>query len=265
MTEDEAGKTRPPDEISGNGPERLLVHRIVRYAPSRLRDEWINIGVLLFDPQTGERRLRLIEEEEEYNRVRRLHPQADESLLRALRDHLESRFAAAAPSDGGAAPAGNGGNHSTYLATNGDHPRDWFRILESGTKRSATRCGWQIPRPRKRTIWIWNWPGCTTTAWRCRKGEDARVCLEAAPACEVTAPMFSTTPKSGTVWKNPCAPRSLRFPAIPCASPTATGGTAREALYTRCRSRARPRKPKPWHTPRNASRRTANSHGSLRR
>jgi hypothetical protein len=53
MTEDEAGKTRPPDEISGNGPERLLVHRIVRYAPSLLRDEWINIGVLLFDPKRG--------------------------------------------------------------------------------------------------------------------------------------------------------------------------------------------------------------------
>jgi hypothetical protein len=51
MTEDEAGKTRPPDGISGNGPERMLVHRIVRYAPSPLRDEWINIGVLLFDPK----------------------------------------------------------------------------------------------------------------------------------------------------------------------------------------------------------------------
>jgi hypothetical protein len=127
MTEDEAGQTRPPEGSSGNGPERMLVHRIVRYAPSPLRDEWINIGVLLLDPKTGERRLRLIEEEEEYNRVRRLHPQADESLLRALRDHLESRFAAAAPSDGGAAPAGNRG---TYFATNGDHPRDWFRILE---------------------------------------------------------------------------------------------------------------------------------------
>jgi len=108
----------------------MLVHRIVRYAPSPLRDEWINIGVLLFDAKTGERRLRLIEEEEEFNRVRRLHPQADESLLRALRDDLESRFAAAAPGDGGTAPAGNEGGHSTYFANNGDHPRDWFRILE---------------------------------------------------------------------------------------------------------------------------------------
>src|SRR4029077_17725591 len=37
-------------------------------------------------------RLRLIEEQDEYNRVRRLHPQADEALLRALRDDLEDRF-----------------------------------------------------------------------------------------------------------------------------------------------------------------------------
>ena len=36
--------------------------------------------------------MRLIEEPEEYARVRRLHPQVDESLLRALRDDLEDRF-----------------------------------------------------------------------------------------------------------------------------------------------------------------------------
>src|SRR5580700_12043517 len=96
--------------------ERTCAYRILRYTPNLVRDEWVNIGVLVYDPRSGERRLRLIEEQEEYNRVRRLHPDADESLLRALRDHLESRFAAAAPSDGGAAPAGNGGNHSTYLA-----------------------------------------------------------------------------------------------------------------------------------------------------
>jgi hypothetical protein len=43
------------------------------------------IDVLIFDPKTGERRLRLIEEQDEYNRIRRLHPQADEMLLRAPR------------------------------------------------------------------------------------------------------------------------------------------------------------------------------------
>src|SRR5229473_1288908 len=72
--------------------ERACAYRILRYTPNLVRDEWVNIGVLLFDPGTGERRLRLIEEQEEYNRVRRLHPQADETLLRALRDDLEDRF-----------------------------------------------------------------------------------------------------------------------------------------------------------------------------
>src|SRR6266852_1892921 len=72
--------------------ERACAYRILRYTPNLVRDEWVNIGVLLFDPGTGERRLRLIEEQDEYNRVRRLHPQADENLLRALRDDLEDRF-----------------------------------------------------------------------------------------------------------------------------------------------------------------------------
>src|SRR5271167_812806 len=73
-------------------PERTCAYRILRYTPNLVRDEWVNIGVLVYDPQSGERRLRVIEEQEEYARVRRLHPEADESLLRALRDDLEDRF-----------------------------------------------------------------------------------------------------------------------------------------------------------------------------
>jgi len=83
------------------GPaERAFAYRILRYTPNLVRDEWVNIGVLLFDPATGERRLRLIDEQDEYNRVRRLHSLADETLLRALRDELEDRFASAAGSGG---------------------------------------------------------------------------------------------------------------------------------------------------------------------
>jgi hypothetical protein len=72
--------------------ERACAYRILRYTPNLVRDEWVNIGVLLYDPATGERRLRLLEDQDEYNRVRRLHPHADEALLRALRDDLEDRF-----------------------------------------------------------------------------------------------------------------------------------------------------------------------------
>jgi DUF3037 family protein len=73
-------------------PETALVDHILRYTPNLVRDEWINVGILLFNPATGERRLRLIEEEIEFRRVRRIHPRADESLLRALRYELEDRM-----------------------------------------------------------------------------------------------------------------------------------------------------------------------------
>jgi hypothetical protein len=69
-----------------------FAYHIVRYSPSLVRDEWVNIGVLLFDARTGARRFRLIEQPEEFGRVRRLHPQADEGVLRVLRDDLEDRF-----------------------------------------------------------------------------------------------------------------------------------------------------------------------------
>lgn len=65
--------------------DRTLAYRVLRYTPNLVRDEWVNIGVLVFDSQSGERRMRLIEEPEEY-----------EELLRALRDDLENRFSTAA-------------------------------------------------------------------------------------------------------------------------------------------------------------------------
>jgi hypothetical protein len=49
--------------------------------------------VILFDPLTGALRLRLVEEQDEYARIRRLQPTADEDVLRGFRDHLEDRFA----------------------------------------------------------------------------------------------------------------------------------------------------------------------------
>src|SRR6266849_4254147 len=80
-------------EMATSRPLELgLAYRILRYVPNLVRDEWVNIGVLIFNPLTGERRLRLIEDQVEYNRVRRLHPSVDEAVLRALRDDLEDRL-----------------------------------------------------------------------------------------------------------------------------------------------------------------------------
>ena len=80
-----------PETVTAS-PDRVCAYRILRYTPNLVRDEWVNIGVLLFDPATGERRLRVMAEQDEYARVRRLHPAADEDLLRGLRDDLEDRF-----------------------------------------------------------------------------------------------------------------------------------------------------------------------------
>jgi hypothetical protein len=104
------------------GAERGLVYRVLRYTPNLVRDEWVNIGVLLFDPQTGERRLRLIEDQDEFHRVRRLHPGADEALLRALRDDLESRFDAARREEVEKTPASGG------TGARGD-PQEWQKLL----------------------------------------------------------------------------------------------------------------------------------------
>src|SRR5262249_14285472 len=59
-----------------------------------VRSEWVNIGILLFDPRTGERRFRLIDQEEEFRHVRRLHPQMHEAPLRQLSEELHERFEA---------------------------------------------------------------------------------------------------------------------------------------------------------------------------
>src|SRR2546422_6072140 len=106
-----------PEVISQEAVEqapdaRACAYRILRYTPNLVRDEWVNIGVLVFDPATGERRLRLIEEAGEFARVRRLHPAADEALLRALRDDIEKQFDAAQNGGRRALLAKRGGNPS---------------------------------------------------------------------------------------------------------------------------------------------------------
>ena len=81
------------DVISSLDDSKFVYH-VLRYTSDLIRDEWVNIGVLLFDPLTGALRLRLVEEQDEYARIRRLQPAADEDVLRGFRDHLEDRFAA---------------------------------------------------------------------------------------------------------------------------------------------------------------------------
>jgi hypothetical protein len=109
------------NEIEETGSaERNCAYRVLRYTPNLVRDEWVNIGVLVFNPQTGERRLRLIEEPEEYARVRRLHPQVDEGILRTLRENLENRFATATQLFSDIAANGKSNGHART---------DWLKLL----------------------------------------------------------------------------------------------------------------------------------------
>jgi hypothetical protein len=63
---------------------KMLTYRILRYVPNLMRDEWVNIGVLLEDGPGAQRAIKLIEEDSEFARVRRLNPAMDDSLLRGL-------------------------------------------------------------------------------------------------------------------------------------------------------------------------------------
>jgi Protein of unknown function (DUF3037) len=83
---------------------RPCAYHVVRYTPNLVRDEWVNIGVLLFDPASGRLLQRVVEEPSEFARVRRLQPTADEELLRRLSDDFASQSAAA------------GGNAQAYIA-----------------------------------------------------------------------------------------------------------------------------------------------------
>src|ERR1700722_12698309 len=67
-----------------NDERKMLTYRILRYVPNLMRDEWVNIGVLLEDGPNAQRAIKLIEEDSEFARVRRLNPAIDDSLLRGL-------------------------------------------------------------------------------------------------------------------------------------------------------------------------------------
>src|SRR5262249_31571059 len=71
---------------------KAFVSHILRYTPDPIRDEWLNIGVLILDLATGDHATRVIEEEREFARLRRLQPQADEDVIRRTREYLDEHF-----------------------------------------------------------------------------------------------------------------------------------------------------------------------------
>jgi Protein of unknown function (DUF3037) len=86
-----------PDEQK----RQTLRYRILRYTPNLVRDEWVNIGVLLEQApavslapgaRAVRRALRLLDDERGFSRLRRLHPSADETLLRSLGPEFDARL-----------------------------------------------------------------------------------------------------------------------------------------------------------------------------
>ena len=92
-------------------PEESLqpcAYHVVRYQPNLIRDEWVNIGVLLFipavrrgdgagdtpgeGPTAGRVRQRWLEEPADLVRLRRLHPAVDEELLLRLPAEFDRQF-----------------------------------------------------------------------------------------------------------------------------------------------------------------------------
>ena len=83
-------------------PRNTFRYRVLRYTPNVLRDEWVNIGILLEElggeegGNVSRRAVRVVDQQSEIARVKRLHPNADEELLRALPNELETRLRASA-------------------------------------------------------------------------------------------------------------------------------------------------------------------------
>ncbi|MGA9889398.1 MAG: DUF3037 domain-containing protein, partial [Candidatus Acidiferrales bacterium] len=86
-----SGQTTNASPGSGE-PANMLRYRILRYVPNLVRDEWVNVGVLLEEARGSRRAIRLIEQAGEFARVRRLHPEADEDFLHALAPDFDARL-----------------------------------------------------------------------------------------------------------------------------------------------------------------------------
>jgi hypothetical protein len=76
-------------------PLQSFAYHVVRYQPNLIRDEWVNIGVLLLDPSSGRVRQRWLEEPADFARLRRMHPSADEELLLRMPAEIDRQLAAA--------------------------------------------------------------------------------------------------------------------------------------------------------------------------
>ena len=84
MNDERNGKENDQRNGNENDERKMFRYRILRYVPNLIRDEWVNIGVLLENDKGSRRAIKLVEEDSEFARLRRLNPAMDDSLLRGL-------------------------------------------------------------------------------------------------------------------------------------------------------------------------------------
>jgi hypothetical protein len=74
-------------------PRNSYRYRILRYTPNLVRDEWVNVGVLLEEVDGIRKEIRLIEEPRAFTRIRQIHPNADQEVLHSLPHYMDSLLA----------------------------------------------------------------------------------------------------------------------------------------------------------------------------
>ena len=75
----------------GGRPRRACEFQLLRYVPDAVRNEYVHIGVLLRDEETGRMELRFTRD---WRRVRCLDPGADTEMLEAMEGDLRQRLEA---------------------------------------------------------------------------------------------------------------------------------------------------------------------------
>ena len=82
--------------MDGGLTRRACEFQLLRYVPDAVRNEYVHIGVILRDGETGRNEVRFTRD---WRRVRCLDPDADTALLEGMESELRRRFEAQAPAD----------------------------------------------------------------------------------------------------------------------------------------------------------------------
>ncbi len=75
--------------MSSEGQRRACVYHLLRYVPDAVRNEYVHVGVILREQESGRSEVRFTRD---WRRVRCLDPDADTDLLEGMEDELRRRL-----------------------------------------------------------------------------------------------------------------------------------------------------------------------------